>query len=188
MGRKISVDSATLMNKGLELIEASLLFDVPSTRVDIVVHPQSVVHSMVEYLDGSVLAQLGNPDMRTPIAHALGCPDRLLSGVESLDLAAIGKLEFEPPDVARFPCLELARAAVDAGGTTPAVLNAANEVAVEAFLEGRLGFTEIARVIERTLAAYRSSPATTLDDVLAADSWGRVQAASELATARRVAG
>jgi 1-deoxy-D-xylulose-5-phosphate reductoisomerase len=188
MGRKISVDSATLMNKGLELIEASLLFDVPSTRVDIVVHPQSVVHSMVEYLDGSVLAQLGNPDMRTPIAHALGCPDRLVSGVESLDLPAIGKLEFEPPDVARFPCLSLARAAVDAGGTTPAVLNAANEVAVEAFLAGRLGFTEIARVIERTLTAYRASPAETLDDVLAADGWGRLQATNELASTRRVAG
>lgn len=187
MGRKISVDSATLMNKGLELIEASLLFGVPSSRVEVVVHPQSVVHSMVEYLDGSVLAQLGNPDMRTPIAHALGCPERLDSGVESLDLTAVGKLEFEPPDSARFPCLGLARTAVDIGGTMPAALNAANEVVVDAFLDGRLGFTEIPQVIERTLSAHRSSPVTQLDDVLAADRWARERAGSEIATVRRAA-
>ncbi len=176
MGRKISVDSATLMNKGLELIEAGLLFDVEPSRIEIVVHPQSIVHSMVEYLDGSVLAQLGNPDMRTPIAHALGFPERLTSGVESLDLTAIGKLEFEPPDVNRFPSLKLAREAAEAGGTVPAVLNAANEVAVGAFLEGRLRFSEIAPLIDRTLQTHRARTIATLADVLTADAWAREQA------------
>jgi 1-deoxy-D-xylulose-5-phosphate reductoisomerase len=187
MGRKISVDSATLMNKGLELIEASLLFGVPSSRIEIVVHPQSIVHSMVEYLDGSVLAQLGNPDMRTPIAHALGCPERLESGVESLDLTAIGKLEFEPPDSGRFPCLKLARAAADAGDTLPSVLNAANEVAVGAFLDGQLSFAGIAPLIDRTLQAHQRGPLTTLDDVMAADRWARTRAVAELTKARRAA-
>jgi 1-deoxy-D-xylulose-5-phosphate reductoisomerase len=187
MGRKISVDSATLMNKGLELIEASVLFDVPPARIEIVVHPQSIVHSMVEYLDGSVLAQLGNPDMRTPIAHAFGCPERLESGVESLDLMAVGKLEFEPPDTGRFPCLGLARAAAEAGGTLPAVLNAANEIAVGAFLEGRLSFAEIAPLIDRTLQAHRNGTVATLDDVMAADQWARTRALAALVDDRRVA-
>ena len=134
MGRKISVDSATLMNKGLELIEACLLFGLPPAQVEVVVHPQSIVHSLVEYIDGSMLAQLGNPDMRTPIAHALGWPERIASGVESLDILRAARLEFEAPDLERFPCLALAARAAEAGGTAPAVLNAANEVAVEAFL------------------------------------------------------
>jgi len=180
MGRKISVDSATLMNKGLELIEACWLFGVDPGRVEVIVHPQSVIHSMVEYADGSVLAQLGNPDMRTPIAHALGWPDRIESGVESLDLVAIGQLGFESPDVSRFPCLRLAREAAEAGGTAPAVLNAANEVAVEAFLGGRLNFTAIARVIDSVLQRQDVRPVTTLEDALAADGWARVAARERL--------
>ncbi len=148
MGRKISVDSATLMNKGLELIEACVLFGVEPAAVSVVVHPQSIVHSMVEYVDGSILAQLGNPDMRTPIAHALGWPDRIGSGVESLDLIAAARLDFEAPDLVRFPSLGLARAAAVAGGTAPAALNAANEVAVAAFLERRIGFLDIPALIE----------------------------------------
>ncbi len=176
MGRKISVDSATLMNKGLELIEACLLFDLAPSRVEVVVHPQSIVHSFVEYLDGSMLAQLGNPDMRTPIAHALGWPDRLPSGVESLDLIRTARLDFEAPDMGRFPCLRLARNAAEAGGTTPAVLNAANEVAVDAFLEGRLGFLDIPGVIEDVLAKHGNAPVVSLEDVLGADEWARAQA------------
>jgi 1-deoxy-D-xylulose-5-phosphate reductoisomerase len=151
MGRKISVDSATMMNKGLELIEAHYLFDVASSSIEVVVHPQSIVHSLVEYVDGSVLAQLGNPDMRTPIAHALGYPDRIESGVTPLDLAAAGKLEFEPPDLVRFPCLRLAREALESAGGAPCVLNASNEISVEAFLEGRIGFGDIARINEAAL-------------------------------------
>jgi len=173
MGRKISVDSATLMNKGLELIEACWLFGVTPDRVEIVVHPQSVIHSMVEYVDGSVLAQLGNPDMRTPIAHALGWPDRIESGVESLDLVAVGQLAFERPDTDRFPCLRLARDAAEAGGTAPAVLNAANEVAVAAFLGGRLNFTRIAEVIDSVLQRHEVRQVTSLASVLAADGWAR---------------
>jgi 1-deoxy-D-xylulose-5-phosphate reductoisomerase len=173
MGRKISVDSATLMNKGLELIEACWLFGVTPDRVEIVVHPQSVIHSMVEYVDGSVLAQLGNPDMRTPIAHALGWPDRIESGVESLDLVAVGQLAFERPDTDRFPCLRLARDAAEAGGTAPAVLNAANEVAVAAFLGGRLNFTRIAEVIDSVLQRHEVRQVTSLASVLAADVWAR---------------
>jgi len=180
MGRKISVDSATLMNKGLELIEACLLFNVPPGQVDIVVHPQSIVHSMVEYEDGSVLAQLGNPDMRTPIAHALGWPGRLASGVESLDLVKAGRLEFEAPDPARFPSLTLARAAAEAGGSAPAVLNAANEVAVAAFLERRLGFARIPAVIAEVMNAHSIVPVKGLGDVLAADAWARQRATSVL--------
>jgi 1-deoxy-D-xylulose-5-phosphate reductoisomerase len=176
MGRKISVDSATLMNKGLELIEACLLFGVPESQIEIVIHPQSVVHSMVEYLDGSVLAQLGNPDMRTPIAHALGCPDRLVSGVESLDLVRVGRLDFESPDVERFPAIKLARAAAQAGGTAPTVLNAANEVAVEAFLSGQLAFTEITALIDRVMQAHTVGAIGALTDVLAADAWARERA------------
>ena len=173
MGRKISVDSATLMNKGLELIEACLLFGIAPGRVEVVVHAQSVIHSLVEYTDGSVLAQLGNPDMRTPIAHALGWPERIESGVESLDLVAIGQLDFETPDLERFPSLRLAREAAEAGGTAPAVLNAANELAVEAFLDGRLNFTDMARVIDSVLQRHDVKQVTDLEDALAADAWGR---------------
>jgi 1-deoxy-D-xylulose-5-phosphate reductoisomerase len=173
MGRKISVDSATLMNKGLELIEACVLFDLPHTQVDVVVHPQSIVHSFVEYLDGSMLAQLGNPDMRTPIAHALAWPERLVSGVESLDLIQAARLEFEAPDLDRFPCLRLARAVAERGQTAPAVLNAANEVAVEAFLQGRLVFTDIPNVIELVLSQHDMTPVASLQDVLRADEWAR---------------
>ena len=151
MGRKISVDSATMMNKGLELIEAHYLFGVTSSSIEVLVHPQSIVHSLVEYVDGSVLAQLGNPDMRTPIAHALGYPDRIESGVTPLDLAAAGRLEFEPPDPVRFPCLRLARQALESAGGAPCVLNAANEISVEAFLGGRIRFGDIARINEAVL-------------------------------------
>jgi 1-deoxy-D-xylulose-5-phosphate reductoisomerase len=153
MGRKISVDSATMMNKGLELIEAHFLFDMPPPCLDVVIHPQSIVHSMVEYVDGSVLAQLGHPDMRTPIAHAMGWPDRIDSGVPVLDLAQHGRLEFERPDPGRFPCLRLAREALIAGAAAPCVLNAANEIAVDAFLERRIRFTDIARINQRALDA-----------------------------------
>ncbi|MGK0500496.1 MAG: 1-deoxy-D-xylulose-5-phosphate reductoisomerase [Oceanicoccus sp.] len=153
MGRKISVDSATMMNKGLELIEACWLFDVAPEAIDIVVHPQSVIHSMVEYSDGSVLAQLGNPDMRTPIAHSLAYPQRISSGVASLDIIATARLDFEAPDYDRFPCLRLARQAVTAGGSAMAVLNAANEIAVQAFLQQRVRFTDIPVIIEHVLTA-----------------------------------
>lgn len=176
MGRKISVDSATLMNKGLELIEAQLLFRLPPGAVEVLVHPQSIVHSLVEYADGSVLAQLGNPDMRTPIAHALAWPGRIESGVESLDLVRTHTLQFEAPDHARFPCLGLALEAARLGGTLPAALNAANEVAVAAFLEGRLNFTAIATVIEDVVEAHAPLPASGLDEVLAADAWARRRA------------
>ena len=173
MGRKISVDSATLMNKGLEVIEATLLFCLPESQVDVVVHPQSVVHSLVEYADGSMLAQLGAPDMRTPIAQALAWPERFASGVQSLDLLAIGHLGFEPPDHVRFPSLSLARAAARAGGTAPTVLNAANEVAVQAFLDRRLNFVGISTVIDKVLQRLNASPVTALGDVLDADAAAR---------------
>lgn len=173
MGRKISVDSATMMNKGLEVIEARWLFDAQPDQIQVVVHPQSVVHSMVQYVDGSVLAQLGNPDMRTPIAHALAWPDRHGSGVAPLNLFEIAHLDFEPPDMQRFPCLRLAFEAIVAGGTAPAVLNAANEVAVARFLGGRLTFTGIAEVVERTLGEYRHGDADDLDQLLAADARAR---------------
>jgi 1-deoxy-D-xylulose-5-phosphate reductoisomerase len=174
MGRKISVDSATLMNKGLELIEACFLFGVPPSQVEIVVHPQSIVHSMVEYRDGSVLAQLGSPDMRTPIAHALGWPDRIDSGVEFLDLIRVGRLDFQAPDRDKFRCLALAQAAAQAGELDPVVLNAANEVAVQAFLERRLNFLDIAAVIEAVLTMMTGEGALgSLDDVLAADGKAR---------------
>ena len=176
MGRKISVDSATLMNKGLELIEASLLFAIPSGRIEVMVHPQSIVHSMVEYIDGSVLAQLGNPDMRTPIAYGLSWPERLTAGVESLDLIRAGRLEFEEPDEMRFPCLRLARQAAESGDSYPAVLNAANEVAVAAFLNGQLGFTGIPSLVESVLDEHTVTKATTLEQVLAVDAWARRQA------------
>lgn len=173
MGRKISVDSATMMNKGLELIEACWLFGVSADRVQVVVHPQSVVHSMVEYVDGSVLAQLGNPDMRTPIAHALAWPERIASGVSSMDLFQVARLDFEEPDEERFPCLRLARQASLSGGSAPAILNASNEVAVAAFLEGRIRFTDIAVVVEKVLAAMPVTDVRCLGDVLHADTAAR---------------
>ena len=181
MGRKISVDSATMMNKGLEVIEARWLFDAEPSRITVVVHPQSVIHSMVEYVDGSVLAQLGQPDMRTPIAHALAWPARMSSGVSPLDLIATGRLDFEAPDFARFPCLRLAYEALATGGTAMAVLNAANEVAVEAFLAGQIPFTAIARVNEATLAACELTPADSLERVVAADAAARREAGRQLA-------
>lgn len=181
MGRKISVDSATLMNKGLEVIEARILFGLAADRIDVVVHRQSLVHSLVEYVDGSLLAQLGSPDMRTPIAYALGWPERIDSGVQSLDLAQVGSLQFEPPDTVRFPCLSLAREAARVGGLAPAVLNAANEVAVAAFLEGRLNFCGISQVIETVVGAGPSGTATDLDSVLAADAVARERAVHEVA-------
>jgi 1-deoxy-D-xylulose-5-phosphate reductoisomerase len=181
MGRKISVDSATLMNKGLELIEACLLFGMEPRQVEVVVHPQSIVHSMVEYVDGSILAQLGNPDMRTPIAHALGWPERIVSGVQSLDIVAAARLDFEAPDLGRFPALRLARDAAEAGGTVPAVLNAANEVAVQAFLDGRIGFLDIPRLIGSTIERHDRRAVDALDTVLEADRWARELTESMLA-------
>ncbi|SEP93662.1 1-deoxy-D-xylulose 5-phosphate reductoisomerase [Pseudomonas cuatrocienegasensis] len=176
MGRKISVDSASMMNKGLELIEACWLFDAPPSRVEVVVHPQSVIHSLVDYIDGSVLAQLGNPDMRTPIAHALAWPERIDSGVAPLDLFAIARLDFQAPDEQRFPCLRLARLAAEQGGTAPAMLNAANEVAVQAFLERRIRFPEIARIIDHVLSAEAVLPVEQLACVFEADRRARVRA------------
>nr|WP_178105211.1 1-deoxy-D-xylulose-5-phosphate reductoisomerase [Pseudomonas sp. WS 5013] len=176
MGRKISVDSASMMNKGLELIEACWLFDARPSQVEVVIHPQSVIHSLVDYVDGSVLAQLGNPDMRTPIANALAWPERIDSGVAPLDLFAVARLDFQPPDEQRFPCLRLARQAAEAGGCAPARLNAANEVAVAAFLERRIRFPEIARIIEDTLDREPSAAVENLDAVLAADARARALA------------
>jgi 1-deoxy-D-xylulose-5-phosphate reductoisomerase len=173
MGRKISVDSATMMNKGLEVIEAHYLFNAPAERIEIVIHPQSVIHSMVQYIDGSVIAQLGNPDMRTPIAHALAYPQRIDSGVEPLDLMQIGQLNFERPDAARFPCIGLAYRALRQAGTAPAILNAANEVAVAEFLADRLPFSRIADVIAATLDALPATPAIDLATVTDADSEAR---------------
>jgi 1-deoxy-D-xylulose-5-phosphate reductoisomerase len=186
MGRKISVDSATLINKGLEVIEATLLFALPESRVDVVIHPQSVVHSLVEYTDGSMLAQLSAPDMRTPIAQALAWPERITSGVQSLSLPQIGQLDFEAPDLQRFPGLVLARAAARAGGTAPALLNAANEVAVQAFLEQRLNFTRITAVIDQVMQRVTSGPVADLGDVLEADAAARRAAAAWIDSAPRV--
>ncbi|RMQ39990.1 1-deoxy-D-xylulose 5-phosphate reductoisomerase [Pseudomonas cichorii] len=176
MGRKISVDSATMMNKGLELIEACWLFDARPAQVEVVIHPQSVIHSMVDYVDGSVLAQLGNPDMRTPIANALAWPARMDSGVSPLDLFRIGQLDFEEPDEERFPCLRLARQAAEAGGSAPAMLNAANEVAVAAFLDRRIGYLEIAGMIEDVLNLEPAVAVEELGAVFAADARARVLA------------
>jgi len=176
MGKKISVDSATMMNKGLEVIEARWLFNATPDQIQVVLHPQSVIHSMVEYRDGSMLAQLGNPDMRTPIAHALAWPDRIESGVSSLDIFAVARLDFSPPDTQRFPCLRLAYQTVRAGGTSGAIMNAANEVAVQAFLERRLAFTGIARVVEQVMDAVPGGAAVTLDAVLEADNIARASA------------
>ena len=178
MGRKISVDSATMMNKGLEVIEAHWLFGVAPAQVQVVIHPESVVHSMVEYADGSVLAQLGNPDMRTPIAQTLAYPERISAGTAPFDIFKLAQLTFEEPDLTRFPCLKLAYDALAAGGTAPAVLNAANEVAVEAFLARRLGFTGIARVVETTLMRIGCAAADTLECVLDADARARATAHS----------
>ena len=174
MGKKISVDSATLMNKGLELIEASWLFSMPPEKIDIVVHPESVIHSLVQYVDGSVLAQLGNPDMRTPIAHALSWPDRMTSGVADLDLIELGRLNFESPDPVNFPCLRIALEAARVGLDAPAVLNAANEIAVQAFLDRRIGFTQISEVIEGTLDATIFNEPESLAAVKDSDTKARI--------------
>ncbi|MCF5706801.1 1-deoxy-D-xylulose-5-phosphate reductoisomerase [Pseudomonas syringae] len=180
MGRKISVDSATMMNKGLELIEACWLFDARPSQVEVVIHPQSVIHSLVDYVDGSVLAQLGNPDMRTPIANALAWPARVESGVAPLDLFRIGQLDFQEPDEERFPCLRLARQAAEAGGGAPAMLNAANEVAVAAFLDGRIGYLEIAAIIEDVLNLEPAGQVNDLEAVFAIDGRARVLASQWL--------
>jgi 1-deoxy-D-xylulose-5-phosphate reductoisomerase len=173
MGAKISVDSATLFNKGLELIEAARLFPVPHDSIEIVIHPQSVIHSLVDYVDGSVLAQMGPPDMRTPIAHCLAWPDRMATPMEPLDLVAIGRLDFEAPDADRFPAIRLTRAALDLGGARPAILNAANEIAVAAFLAREIGFLEIAAIVDDTLSVYHPAAPETLGDVLAVDAEAR---------------
>ncbi len=180
MGRKISVDSATMMNKGLEVIEACWLFNIASTRIKVVLHPQSVIHSMVEYVDGSILAQLGSPDMRTPIAHALAWPDRIESGVKALDLFSIARLDFEPPDVGRFPCLRFAYEAIERGGSTTTALNAANEVAVAAFLEQRLSFLGIPRVIEATLENLETTSVESVEAILEVDQQAREWAQREI--------
>jgi 1-deoxy-D-xylulose-5-phosphate reductoisomerase len=186
MGRKISVDSATMMNKGLEVIEAHWLFAAPPAQIQVVVHPQSVIHSAVEYADGSVLAQLGNPDMRTPIAYAMAYPERIDAGVAPLDLFKIGRLDFFEPDFVRFRCLQLAYDALNEAGTAPAILNAANEVAVAAFLDGNLPFLGIPRLIEATLAALPAGPEGKLADVLAADAEAR-RLTTQLSRDRRFA-
>lgn len=176
MGRKISVDSATMMNKGLEVIEAHWLFDAAPEKIEVLIHPQSIIHSMVEYVDGSVLAQLGNPDMRTPIAHALAYPERIESGVTPLDMFKVARLDFEKPDFARFPCLRLAYEALASGGSAPAILNAANEVAVESFLERRISFTTIPSMIEEVMQRVNRTSINTLDDILEVDSMARATA------------
>ena len=176
MGRKISVDSATMMNKGLEIIEASWLFNATEQQIDVVIHPESVIHSLVEYIDGSVIAQLGNPDMRTPIAHALGYPLRITSGVSYLDLAATGRLNFSSPDERRFPCLRLAREALRRGGCAPAILNAANEVAVAAFLNLQMRFDQLPELLEAVMGAAGELPLHDLADVFAADTYARESA------------
>lgn len=185
MGAKISVDSASMMNKGLELIEAHHLFAMPEDRIDVLVHPQSVIHSLVEYIDGSVLAQLGTPDMRTPIAVALAWPDRVATPGDRLDLVKAASLTFESPDPVRFPALALARRALQSGGAAPTILNAANEVAVAAFLAGNLGFLDIPRVVEKCLATLAHGPLVTLADVEAADAEARCHAFDEIAVLSR---
>jgi 1-deoxy-D-xylulose-5-phosphate reductoisomerase len=187
MGAKISVDSATMMNKGLEIIEAFHLFALPEPRIEVLVHPQSVIHSMVAYVDGSVLAQLGPPDMRTPIAHALAYPERMPTPAARLDLAALGQLTFERPDDVRFPALRLAREALRAGGAAPTILNAANEAAVAGFLAGRLGFLDIARVVEETLTSMPGRAIASLDDVRETDASARRAAEGAIVSTRFVA-
>lgn len=173
MGKKISVDSATMMNKGLEMIEACLLFNIAPSQIEVVIHPQSVIHSMVDYVDGTVLAQMGCPDMRIPIAHALAYPERFDSGAAPLDIFAVKHMDFEPADLTRFPCLRLAYEAIEAGGTHPTILNAANEIAVDAFLNEKIRFTDIPVIIEKTLHHIAVTPANSLDKVLAADRHAR---------------
>jgi 1-deoxy-D-xylulose-5-phosphate reductoisomerase len=174
MGKKISVDSATMMNKGLELIEASLLFALPPSKIQVVIHPQSVIHSMVDYLDGTVLAQMGNPDMRIPIAHAMAWPDRFESGAEPLNIFDVKQLDFEQPDLQRFPCLRLAYEAINAGGIMPTVLNAANEIAVDAFLNEQVKFTDIPNIIEQCMGKFTAKKADGLDEVLEIDQQARI--------------
>jgi 1-deoxy-D-xylulose-5-phosphate reductoisomerase len=181
MGPKITVDSASMMNKGLEVIEAHWLFNALPAQIDVVVHPQSVIHSMVEYIDGSVLAQLGNPDMRTPIAYALGYPDRLSSGVSRLDLLTTARLDFSAPDLVRFPCLRIAYDALNMGGTAPATLNAANEIAVEAFLAEKIGFMDIPAIIESVLSAAITAPVESIEQLVAVDTAARQAARQWLA-------
>jgi len=173
MGKKITIDSATMMNKGLEVIEARWLFDVDADRIDVIVHPQSIIHSMVEFRDGSVLAQMGLPDMRVPISYALGYPERLEDGRFAPDFLKTGPLEFYPPDPEKFPCLGLAYRAVSAGGSLPAVLNGANEIAVEAFLSGKIAFLDIPRVIEKTMDSHASFEPRAIGDVVETDRWSR---------------
>lgn len=188
MGAKISIDSATMMNKGLELIEAHYLFSMPEERIDILVHPQSVIHSLVAYVDGSVLAQLGTPDMRTPIAYALGWPRRIPAPSPRLDLAALGRLTFEPPDTLRFPALALAREALNRGGGSPTILNAANEIAVAAFLAGDIGFLDIVRGVEETLRILPEGALSTLDDLRRLDLEARDVARRQMRSMRSVSG
>ena len=176
MGRKITIDSATMMNKGLEVIEARWLFDAPAEKISVNIHPQSIIHSMVEYIDGCVIAQLGMPDMKAPIAYALSYPERVSSGVKPLDLTELTGLTFYKPDLERFPCLGLAYRALGEGESMPAVMNAANEIAVEAFLEGRISFLQIARVIEQTMDSHQAHRLASIEEVLAADQWGRKSA------------
>lgn len=176
MGAKITIDSASMMNKGLEFIEAMWLFDLQPPFIDIVVHPQSIIHSMVEYCDGSIMAQMGNPDMRGPIAYALAYPDRITSGITPVDFKTLSQLTFETPDPEKFPALRIARQAAEAGGTAPAVMNAANEIAVAAFLDDGISFVRIAQVVEETMQRHTVVPCITIDDALSADRWARAMA------------
>jgi 1-deoxy-D-xylulose-5-phosphate reductoisomerase len=176
MGRKITIDSATMMNKGLEVLEARWLFDAPVEKIDVNIHPQSIIHSMVEYVDGCVIAQLGMPDMKAPIAYALSYPERIATGIKPLDLTTFSGLTFHKPDLDKFRCLGLAYQAINAGESMPAVMNAANEIAVETFLTGGIGFIQIAEVIERTMDAHQAGDLKSIDEVLLADSWGRQKA------------
>ncbi|ART92694.1 1-deoxy-D-xylulose 5-phosphate reductoisomerase [Zymomonas mobilis] len=178
MGAKISIDSATMMNKGLELIEAFHLFQIPLEKFEILVHPQSVIHSMVEYLDGSILAQIGSPDMRTPIGHTLAWPKRMETPAESLDFTKLRQMDFEAPDYERFPALTLAMESIKSGGARPAVMNAANEIAVAAFLDKKIGFLDIAKIVEKTLDHYTPATPSSLEDVFAIDNEARIQAAA----------
>jgi 1-deoxy-D-xylulose-5-phosphate reductoisomerase len=184
MGERITIDSATLMNKGLEVIEARWLFDIPAPSVEITVHPQSIVHSMVEFRDGSVIAQLGATDMRQPIQYALTYPDRLKSAVPRLDWTSISRLDFMPPDTSKFPCVRLAYRAIQMGGAAPAILNAADEVAVEAFLDGRVGFMDIPRIIEAALDAAPPGAPLSLENIREADGWARAFASGHVRRAR----
>jgi 1-deoxy-D-xylulose-5-phosphate reductoisomerase len=176
MGKKITIDSATMMNKGLEVLEARWLFDAPVEKIEVNIHPQSIIHSMVEYIDGCVIAQLGSPDMKAPIAYALSYPERIATGVKPLDLTAFSGLTFYKPDLGKFRCLGLAYHAINAGESMPAVMNAANEIAVESFLAGGIGFVQIAEVIERTMDAHESHDLKSINEVLLADDWGRKKA------------